>query len=59
MLKTSLKIYKYHMISLIYGMQHKLTYLQKRNKFMDLENKFVVAKGEGRGREWDGLGLCG
>ena len=37
---------------------HKLTYPQKRNKLMDLENRLVVAKGEGKGVGWSGsLGL--
>ena len=31
--------------------------LSTEKKIMDLENRFVVAKGEGR--EWEGLGACG
>ena len=29
--------------------------LSTEKKFMDLDNRPVVAKEEGRGREWDGL----
>ena len=31
------------------NIQHKQTFLQKRNKLMDLENRLVVATGEGEG----------
>ena len=33
----------------------------RKKKLMDLENRLVAAKGEGRrrGREWDGLGVWG
>jgi len=31
---------------------HKLTYLWNRNRLTDLENRLVVAKGEGEGVEW-------
>ena len=37
----------------------KRTYLQNRNRFTDMENRLVVAKGEGRGDGWKGLGLWG
>ena len=33
--------------------------LSTEKKLMDMENKLVVAKGAGRGREWDGLGIWG
>ena len=33
---------------------HKLTYIQKRNKLMDMENRLMVAK-----REWEGVGWTG
>ena len=51
---------KYHMISLISGnnIWHKCTYLQKRNKLMDMENRLVADKREGEGGGWTGsLGL--
>ena len=36
----------------------KWTYVQKRNKLMDMENRLVVAKGEGEGMGWTrSLGL--
>ena len=44
---------KYHMISLICGIQRKLykwTYLQKINRLKDIKTKFIVAKGE----DWKG-----
>ena len=31
--------------------------LSTEKKLMDLENRLVVAKGEGKGREWYGLGV--
>ena len=37
---------------------HKQTCLQNRNRLIDVENRVVVAKGEG-GRERDGLGVGG
>ena len=42
---------KYHMISLILESKicHKCTYLQNRNRLTDMENRLVVAKGEGKG----------
>ena len=37
----------------------QILFLQNRNKFMDLENKLVVAKGEGEGKGRTGsLGLA-
>jgi len=37
---------------------HKWNYLQNRNKLMDMENRPVVANGEGKGVGWTGsLGL--
>ena len=39
----------YDIIYLESNTSHKWTYLWKRNKLMDLENRLVVAKGEGRG----------
>ena len=40
---------KYHMIHFYLepNIQHKWTYLQKRNKLMDMENRLVIAKGDG------------
>ena len=35
---------------------HKLTYLQKRNRLTDIENRLVVAKGAAGGNK-DGLGV--
>ena len=44
---------KYHNITYLESnMWHKRTYLQKRNKLMDLENRLVVAKGDGEGVGW-------
>ena len=42
---------KHHMVSLICGIENgaKWTYLQNRNKLMDIENRLAVAKGEGEG----------
>ena len=38
--------------------QHKTTFLQKKNKLLDLENGLGVAKGVGEGVGWTGsLGL--
>ena len=37
-----------------YKIWHKRTYLQKRNKLVDMENRLVVAKGQGEGVEWNG-----
>ena len=34
-------------------MWHKLTYLQNRNRLTDMENKLVLAKGEGGGSGMD------
>ena len=51
---------EYHMISLISGIVYmaQMNLSQKRNKLVDLENRFVVAKGEGEGVGWTGsLGL--
>ena len=51
---------KYHVIHLYLESNtwHKWTYLQKRNKLMDMENRLVVVKGEGVGVGWMGsLGL--
>jgi len=31
--------------------------LSKKKKIMDMENRLVVARGQGR--EWDGLGIWG
>ena len=37
---------------------HKWTYLQNKNKLMDIEKRPMVAKGEGEGVGWTGsLGL--
>ena len=35
--------------------RHKCTYLQNRNRLVDIENRLVVAKGErgGRGMDWE------
>ena len=50
------------MISLIYGIikmeqNFFLTYLKNRNRLTDIKNKFMVTKGENRGRDklgvWD------
>ena len=32
---------------------HKLTYLQNRNRLTDIQNRFVVAMGEGMGKGID------
>ena len=46
---------KYHMISLISGIQYKAQMnLSAEKKIMDLQNRFVVAKGEGEGVRWLG-----
>ena len=40
---------------------HRQTYLQNRNRFTDMENRLVVAKGEvgGSGKNWVfGVGKC-
>ena len=46
---------KYHMISLLVESKiwYKRTYLQNRNRFTDVENRLVVAKGE-QGVGWTG-----
>ena len=43
-------------ITYMWNLRHKGTYLRNRNRLMDIENRLVVAKGEG---EWgrDGLGV--
>ena len=33
--------------------------LSTEKKLMDMDNRLVVAKGEGRRREWDILGILG
>ena len=41
--------------------RHKLTYLQNRNRLIDIENRLVVAKvgWGGRGMDWKfGIGRC-
>ena len=50
---------KYHMISLISGTQYMTQMnLSTEKKIMDLENRFVVVKGEREGMGWTGsLGL--
>ena len=50
---------KYHMISLIYEISYMAQMnLSTEKKFMDLENRLAVAKGEGEGVGWTGnLGL--
>ena len=40
-----------YMCNIIYGANEPI--LQKRNKLMDMENRLVVAEGEGN--KWDGL----
>ena len=45
---------KYHVISLICGIRHKWNYLQNRNQFTDIKNRFTK---EERGVEKDGLGV--
>ena len=43
----------------MWNLRHKGTYLRNRNRLMDIENRLVVAKGEGVGEEWCGrLGLA-
>ena len=50
---------KYHMISLIPGIYNtEQMNVSTEKKIMDLENRLVVAWGEG-GREWEGLGTWG
>ena len=41
--------HKYHMISHLWNLKrrHKITYLQKRNRFTDTENKLTVTKRKG------------
>ena len=34
---------------------HKLTYLQNRNRFIDEENELIVARGEDRERDSQGV----
>ena len=50
---------KYHMISLISGIYYTAQMnFSTEKKIMDLENRLVVAKGEGKGEGWLGsLGL--
>ena len=49
---------KYCMISLVSGISYTAPMnLSTEKKLMDLENRLVVAKGEERGRKWDGLGV--
>ena len=49
---------KYHIMSLISVIYYKAQMnLSTEKKLMDLENRLVVAQGEGR--EWDGLGTWG
>ena len=50
---------KYHMLSLVSGIRCMLQMnLSTEKKLMDLENRLVVAKGEGEGVGWTGsLGL--
>ena len=52
---------KYHMISPICGILkwHIQTYLQKRNRPMDIENRLVVAKGAWRVGQTGSLVLVG
>ena len=46
---------KYHMISLISGIQYKAQMnLSTEKKLMDLERRLVVAEGEGEGVGWTG-----
>ena len=54
---------KHHMIHLFVESKiwHKWTYLWNRNRIMDIENRLVVAKGEGvgGGMEWEaGVSRC-
>ena len=49
---------KHHMISLVSGIQYKAQMnLSTEKKIMDLWNRLVFAKGEGR--EWGGWGAWG
>ena len=52
--KTNTIWYHLHVESNIW---HKITYLWNTNRFREIENRLVVAKGEGRGRDglrvWD------
>ena len=41
-----------------YKIWHKWAYLQNRNRFIDIENRLVVAKGDGA-KQRDGLGVWG
>ena len=50
--KTNTTWYHLHLES---NTWHKWNYLQKRNKLMDVENRFVVAKGEGEPVGWSGI----
>ena len=49
--KTNTIWYQLYMESKIW---HKWTYLQNRNRLMDIKNRLVVAKGEGGGSGMDG-----
>ena len=53
------EINKYHMISLICGIQNmaEMNLTTKQSRFTDVENRLVVTKG--RGRERHGLGVWG
>ena len=31
----------------------------EKNKLMGMENRLVIAEGEGKGKGWDGLGVWG
>ena len=49
---------KYHMMSHIWNLIYGAMNLSTEKKLMGLENKLVVAKGEGEGAGWTGnLGL--
>ena len=48
----------YYITYLESNIWHKWTYLQERNKLIDLENRLVVAKGEEDGEIWTGSSGC-
>ena len=51
---------KYHMISHIWNLKYGTNEpMQNRNGLTDIQNRLVIAKGRGAGREWDGLGVWG
>ena len=50
---------EYHMTSHIWNLVYGTNELSIEKQIMDLENRLVIAKGEGRGRECGGWGSWG